>query len=311
MKSLLKMELFKWRKSKSFVVCSIIAVGLMIFVIGTFAALGAVLEMAEEEMTAEFEAQKPGMIQEYVDSGMSREEAEMTVEAEIADAKMMLSVELIQTDGQNLFICSAYQSSVHILIAIFVALFTAAEFSSGTMKIMVASGKGRTKIYFAKLLVVSLAATIMMLIPMLIGLAGGSAIWGFYPESGAIAAKTVTLLILVQFVLNLAITSMFMAISVIFRSLGAAIALNIAIFQFSSIIFALADALYDYILNVLEIEETKVVPSSLWIINAFMNSSTPVNFKMDVFTRNMIVGVVYFAIFTLIGLQAFRKRDIK
>ena len=42
-----------------------------------------------------------------------------------------------------------------------------------------------------------------------------------------------------------------------------------------------------------------------------MNSSTPVNFKMDVFTRNMIVGVVYFAIFTLIGLQAFRKRDIK
>ncbi len=311
MKDLIKMELFKWRKSKSFVVCSIIAVGLMIFVIATFAALGAMLEILEEETKAQLEAEKPAMIQEYVNQGMTQEEAEAQVEKDMASMEVVVSAEMGGFDGQNLLVNGAYNSSVHILIAIFVALFTTAEFSSGTMKIMVASGKGRSKIYLSKLLVNSIAATIMMILPILVGVAGGTLIWGFYPESGAIAAKTVVLLLVAQFVLNIAITAMFMAVSMIFRSLGAAIALNIAMFQFSTIIFALADALVDYVVKMMEIEKLSVKPSELWIINAFVNSSMPANFKMETFTRNMILGVVYFVVFTVIGLLAFRKRDIK
>ncbi len=303
MKNLISSELFKWKKSKAFKVCTIVGIGLAVFSVIMFLILSIMMDIVNEDMAAElgedYEASQEMMIEEYKSMGLS--DAEIAMMTGVYDGEMMLSMSFSQTDLQ-------------LLIAIFIAIFVAGEFSNGTIKMIVSKGYSRAQIYWSKLIAGVIAANVMAIIVVVITTLLGCIIWGWNdPVTGA-AASVVDVLkfLLVQFALNTSITAMFIGCSMMFRSLGISIALTVAVYSFGSVIFVLFDAVIQGVCSALEYNADKLpfLPSEAWIVQAIANTSTLDLSKHD-FIVGLVVSLVYAALFTFIGMWSFKKNDIK
>ncbi len=303
MKNLISSETYKWMKSKSFKVCTIVGVALAVFSVAMFLLLSVIMGEVNEEMATElgddYEASQEMMIEEYKSMGLG--DAEIAMITGIYDGEMMLSMSIFQTD-------------IQLLIAIFIAIFVAGEFSNGTIKMIVSRGYSRSKIYWAKFISGIIAANIMTLIVVLVTTLLGCIIWGWNdPVTGAAASAVGVLkFLLVQFSLNTALIAMFIGFAMMFKSLGISIAVSIVMYSFGSVIFVLMDAVINGLCQVLEYNPSDLpfLPSEAWIVQAVANTST-----LDMSNHDLIVGLVvslvYGALFTFIGMWSFKKNDIK
>lgn len=291
MKNLISSEMYKWSKSKSFVITTIIGIVMAIFTVATF----VLLSFAMKELGG-------GM-------DMSLEEAEKMGMA-AADYAMMTG----HYDGELIFSISYYQTSLQLLIAVFVAIFVAGEFSNGTIKMMISRGYSRTKIYMAKLISGIIAGNVMGFIIVGVATLLGTIIWGWNnPKTGdPISAGNLLLYLLIQILLNSALIAVFVSLSMMFRNLGASIALSITSYSFGGIIFTLMDAIIRGVSSAVDFNVDKLpfLPSEVWLVQTIANMS-----KCD-FTKKEVVlsfGVfaIYTLLFTLIGVSIFRKKDIK
>ena len=241
-----------------------------------------------DEMNAEFE-----------EMGMS--EADMAMLTGSYDGELMLEL-------------GFYGTSLQLLVAVFVAIFVAGEFSNGTIKMIVSRGYNRSKVYFAKLISSNIASAIMASVIVAFATVAGTIIWGWHnPEKGSTAsASDILVFIVIQLLLNVAITTMFVAIAMMFKNLGASIAITIASYSFGSIVFMLADAVIKGIAKAVDISVSKIpiMPSELWIVQSITNMS-----KYDFSSKDIGIALGVFAgytiIFTAIGQLMFNKKDIK
>ena len=303
MKNLISSETYKWMKSKSFKVCTIVGCGLAIFSVIMFLILSIIMDEVNKEMAAEmgddYEASQELMIEEYKAMGLG--DAEIAMITGVYDGEMMLSMSISQTD-------------IQLLIAIFISIFVAGEFSNGTIKMIVSKGYSRSKIYWSKFISGIIAANVMTVIVVVVTTLLGCIIWGWNdPVTGAAAgAIDVLKFLLVQFALNTALTAMFIGFSMMFKSLGISIAVSIVMYSFGSVIFVLMDAVVNGLCQVLEYNPSDLpfLPSEAWIVQAVANTST-----LDMSNHDLIVGLVvslvYGALFTFIGMWSFKKNDIK
>lgn len=303
MKNLISSETYKWMKSKSFKVCTIVGCGLAIFSVIMFLILSIIMDEVNKEMAAElgddYEASQEMMIEEYKAMGLS--DSEIAMVTGVYDGEMMLSMSISQTD-------------IQLLIAIFIAIFVAGEFSNGTIKMIVSKGYSRAQIYWSKFISGIISANIMTVIVVIVTTLLGCIIWGWNdPVTGAAASVLDVLkFLLVQFALNTSLTAMFIGCSMMFRSLGISIAVTIATYSFGGIIFSLMDAIVNGLCQVAEYDPSKLpfLPSEAWIVQAVANTST-----LDLSNHDLIVGLVvslvYAALFTFIGMWSFKKNDIK
>lgn len=307
MKNLISSEIYKWMKSKSFKVCTIVGCGLAIFSVAMFLLLSIMMDMVNESIAedmgedyaAEQELMNEEMIAEYKAMGMS--DSEIAMITGIYDGEMMLSMSFSQTDLQ-------------LLIAIFIAIFVAGEFNNGTIKMIVSRGYSRTQIYWSKFISGIIASNIMALVMVLVTTILGCIIWGWNdPVTGAAAgALDVLKFLLVQFALNTAITAMFIGCSMMFRSLGISIAITIVSYTFGSVIFVLLDAVIQGLCSVIEynVDKLPFLPSEVWIMQTVVNTST-LDISNHDLTIGLAVSLVYTALFTFIGMWTFKKNDIK
>lgn len=303
MKNLISSELFKWKKSKAFKVCTIVGIGLAIFSVIMFLILSIMMDIVNEDMAAElgedYETSQEMMIEEYKSMGLS--DAEIAMMTGVYDGEMMLSMSFSQTDLQ-------------LLIAIFIAIFVAGEFSNGTIKMIVSKGYSRAQIYWSKFIAGVIAANVMAIIVVVITTLLGCIIWGWNdPVTGAAAsAVDVLKFLLVQFALNTSITAMFIGCSMMFRNLGISIALTVAVYSFGSVIFVLFDAVIQGVCSALEynVDKLPFLPSEAWIVQAIANTST-LDLSNHDFIVGLVVSLVYAALFTFIGMWSFKKNDIK
>ncbi len=303
MRNLINSELYKWKKSKAFKVCTIVGVALAVFSVIMFLILSIVMDMANEEMADElgsnYEAVQESTIEEYKAMGLS--DAEIAMMTGVYDGEMMLSMSFSQTDLQ-------------LLIAVFIAIFIAGEFSNGTIKMIVSKGYSRSQIYWSKFISGIIASNVMAVIVVLITTILGSLIWGWNdPVTGAAAgAGDILKFLLVQFALNTAITAMFIGCSMMFRNLGVSIALTVVVYSFGSIIFVLLDAVINGLCSAIEynVDKLPFLPSEVWIVQTIANTSTLDITNHDL-TVALVVSLIYTALFTFIGMWTFKKNDIK
>lgn len=303
MKNLISSEIYKWTKSKAFKVCTIVGIGLAIFSVIMFLILSIMMEIVNEDLAAElgedYETSQEMMIEEYKSMGLS--DAEIAMVTGVYDGEMMLSMSFSQTDLQ-------------LLIAIFIAIFVAGEFSNGTIKMIVSRGYSRAQIYWSKFISGIIAANVMAIIVVVLTTLLGCIIWGWNdPVTGAAAsAIDVLKFLLVQFALNTAITAMFIGCSMMFRNLGISIALTVAVYSFGSVIFVLFDAVIQGVCSAIEynVDKLPFLPSEAWIVQSIANTST-LDLSNHDLTVGLVVSLVYTALFTFIGMWSFIKNDIK
>lgn len=287
MKNLISSEIYKCIKSKAFRICTIIGCGMAIFTVVTFLMYEVMMEQMMES----------GM--DFASMGLSE-----------ADVAMLMG----NYDGEMLLSTSFYSSSLQILVAVFIAIFVAGEFANGTIKMMVSRGYSRTKIYMAKLLSGTIAGNIMATIIVIVTTVVACVLWGWNAADRVESASVSEILIflLIQFLLNTAITAMFVSIAMIFRNLGGAIAIAVSSYSFASIIFLLCDAVIKAIATAVELDVEKLpcMPSDLWIVQTIANMS-----KFNLESKDIIlaigVSIGYTILFTLCGALSFKVKDIK
>lgn len=190
---------------------------------------------------------------------------------------------------------------VHIFMAIFIAIFVTAEFTHGTMKNAVSKGFSKIKIYLTKLITMTAATYIMVLVMLLIGFAAGTIVTGNFIAEGDNFALLLRM-VAIELLLHLSLTAVFVMIGMIIKNNGGTIAISIiGIFTFGPLIYQLLDMLFD--------------PKK-----SFTNYGLQNNIKFfylnlektsDDIIRAILVGLAFFVVTTAAGLLTFRKADIK
>lgn len=272
--NLLRSEIYKLFKSKAFYVCCIICV------VGT-AIVAFTYDFMQKNIT-------PEMLEQMKSASSSG--------ANISNTEGLLTQKF---NGQILLSQAFAQNTLQIVLAVFISLFVASEFTTGTIKNIVSKGFSRFKVYSAKLITVWIATILMMVVIALASVLIGTALWGF----GDIASdltKNIFIFLGLQTLLFFALSSMFIAISVVIRSNGGSIATNVCVIAFAALVTALIDAI---------LPDGNTV-SQYWIQNNIVNVST-LTFTTKQITQSLLISGSYLVIFVLGGFLTFQKKDIK
>lgn len=199
---------------------------------------------------------------------------------------------------------STFAGDSKIFIAIVVSIFAASEFGFGTIKNVASRGFSRIGIYFSKLIGACVIALVIQLVYSVAYTGTATIMWGFGEVSASFWPETLKIIGL-EILLTLAYTSVFVMVSMLIRQSGAALAINLCItMQFIYLFVQLAQAGLHKLFNVeVALSDYLLSTNAAGLVNG---GATP-----EMMTRSLLVGIVYFVVFTLLGLWSFQKRDIK
>lgn len=199
---------------------------------------------------------------------------------------------------------STFAGDSKIFIAIVVSIFVASEFGFGTIKNIASRGFSRIGIYFSKLIGACVIALVIQLVYSVAYTGTAAIMWGFGEVSASFWPETLKIIGL-EILLTLAYTSVFVMVSMLIRQSGAAIAINLCItMQFIYLFVQLAQAGLHKLFNVeVALSDYLLSTNAANLVNGGVTS--------EMMTRSLLVGIVYFVVFALLGLWSFQKRDIK
>lgn len=205
--------------------------------------------------------------------------------------------------GASLYLAESFSANSLIFSSIVVSLFVACEFGFGTIKNTASKGFGRSSIYISKLIVACVIAVSYLLAFSAASTITGTVLWGFGPVDGAYWAQTAQIAGL-EVLLTMAFTSVFVFFSTLIRQSGGAIAVNICLISFFSSMVMMGEMLLNFLFK------------TEWNLYQFLLSSnmsvvSKGGLTEEVIVRALLVGVLYFAVSTALGVWIFHKRDIK
>ncbi len=203
--------------------------------------------------------------------------------------------ELVANINSYSFIKSALAGTFTILIGIFVALYAAEDYSSGTLKNIYGRGYNRINVYFSKYIVSLIGVLVITILTILSAFIFGTAAWG-----GMKTDDNLAIIILGQFLCVAAYHSIFFAIAFSFGKPGAGIALNIIGPMAISLVLTMLDAF---------INNENINISAYWIDAIFSNFTGATDTAKVGY--GMVLAIVYLGISSFAGVFVTRKRDVK
>lgn len=202
------------------------------------------------------------------------------------------------TDALSIGI-SAFTGS-NTIIAIFTALFAVSEFTHGTMKNLVSKGFSKVHIFLSKLIVLTVATYFIVFITFF---AGTICAWFYSKELGSLTGdfgKYLWGTIGIELYLLIALTALYLFVSMSIKNMAGAIAINIIGLSFGGMLFSLLEYLVDRKIKFTEFSLTNTI--------SFFSSQGAAGSD---YIRALIVGVAYLVISMAIGIFIFKKSDVK
>ncbi|MBB6673672.1 ABC transporter permease [Cohnella nanjingensis] len=188
-----------------------------------------------------------------------------------------------------------------ITLGVLAGFFISSEYSSGAMKRTASAGSSRMRIYGAKLAVYSFGAVIIALLFPVISVIVGSSLTGFGQLTDVNATEYLfrTLGFTVLFAAAFASIAALLAIAM--RDSGKSIGISLVFFLFVDLITKLATPYFPIIKTIYDYS----------VFNLFMTS---IQYRLDSnddLLLSLTVPVLTFAAFALLGMYAFRRKEIK
>lgn len=180
--------------------------------------------------------------------------------ADVADAVETLSG-VTETSGLGSMLTALSSSSITTVLAVFIPLFVCDDFSSGTIKNVIAKGYSRTAVFASKYLVSVVAAVIMSIICWAGAYIAGTAIW----YAGTDWTTTMTYAMMVQLLIIIAYLSVYFLISSLIKKSGGSISICVVAPMLVSTAVLLADAL---------IKKKKFEISDYWLADLLSKASS-------------------------------------
>lgn len=288
MLNLLRSDLFKLFKAKSFRVCMILCVALMAFV--------AVGQLYSADL---FSNMSPVALQESEKRIEDNNSFGIRFGLSNNSENLAKTIELMQNYDANTFIKSALSGNVTtLLMAIFISLYIGADFRDGTLRNTVSKGFKRRDIYISKLITVMAATLFLIVLAMLSAVILGGLCWGL----GSLDEAAVSLLayrFVLQTLLHLGLASFFVMVAVFIKQTGPTVAVNICLLIFVSAFLSVGNA----------VNITGFDLLTLWIAEA-LNSLNFDTVSGLVVLQTLVMLIVYTLVPTFIGVAVFKKRDI-
>lgn len=205
-------------------------------------------------------------------------------------------------DGLHYGLAAFSDGTLRIILAVFIAIFVTSEFSHGTMKNTVSKGFSRRKIFCSKLITMSAAAFIMLLITVITATLAGGLITGSIGGYMKDHIKDALLTTGVECLLFIAFAAILVMLSNTIRNLGGAISL--------AIIGAII--LEPQLFNALEVVIKSKIDFSMFSLgNNIVYYANVIGASATDYIRSLIVAAVFFIIATVFGVFMFKKSDVK
>lgn len=281
MLNLIRSDMYKLKKAKSFWICVIISIALSVLMTIVIDLTYKMIDDSQSQASVSDETmQENGM-------NISIGNTPLTYD-DLSGSRMLLT---------------NFGSDASILIAIFISLFVSGEFTYGTIKNLASKNCSRTQIYLSKLMISIGSAIFLTLLSVAISTLAGTALWGFGEVSSS-GAKSLVIGSLIELLLITAFASLFVMVSMVVRQNGVAIAANFCILQFVSLLVMLGEMAIKKIFD-------KTVTLSNYLISTNMNQVATQELTQKLITRSILVAISFIAVTTAIGIISFNKRDIK
>lgn len=281
---MIRAELFKLYKNKTFRVLCIIALVISILII--VATTEFVANMIAEEMKAFSPEQQAAMLKQATPQ-------EIVPSGNIGFGMTMYSTPV------DVFYASFGSGFIEILIGVLVGGFLAKEYSEGTMKNILAYGKSRISFYLTKFFTLVIAIAIITLILVGVSTIGVTILHGWDGFQIADLGKML-FSFLASVVASSAVAAICMIISVLVKSNGATIGIIVMAFV---IIPSLILAIYG------------IYPSfdAIYELTPYYNNvvATSQIAEANDLIKSMFISLVTILGSLAIGITIFKKQDIK
>lgn len=268
-------EFYKWKKSKSFIICLLAAIGMILFIY-------LMLMLAAKIQNGEMENGTGGVV--VSESGMEADEDIL------AQSGVLGMVSEITGGGFEI-----------IFIAVFICIWVVSEYTNGAIKNMVGKGYSRRKVFLSKYISTAVIVAVMNLILFLVMLLMGFAVL----EVGTVSSgffRDFFSYVGVQLLLSVAYSGIIVAVCEFTRNIAAGISISMFLIIFSTLILDGVDLL-------LEVLHVNVKASTYWIMNVI--SDCPMgDIDMDFMGRAVSVALMWMVLSLLFGLIHFGQADI-
>ena len=283
--NLLSGEWYKIRKSKSFFVCTLIAIGLVLLLYGA-------ARMVEEGGSVAIELEIENTYEDESGASLDAGYASST-QAESAPEESEVKIGIM--DIMELML----GGFVQIIACIFVCIFVVEEYGNGAIKNFTGKGYTRRQIFQSKYVASLMAAVWMCIISVAATVILGICFTGV-DELNVEFFKNLFIYVTIQIVLEIALTGIIVVISEISRNMGTTIAISMVLIMFSTAFSGMLDLLFRRF-------DFKV--SDYWIVDLIENCP---NTNVDgTFLRHMVIACIIWIVASLfIGTKHFQKRDV-
>lgn len=276
MTNLLKSDFYKLLKSKHLYICIIISIAITI------------MSLFSTNFTYNY------MEQMLNDESMSLEVQEIQENYNFVNIKPNVVNQIPKFFANEL---------IFTLIAISISMFCTADFKSGTIKNIASKGFRRENIYLSKFIFSIFICFAIILINFVVFLIGASIFWEFGNIPNNFVPDLLRLCGL-QFLTYIAITSFFTMISMLVKQNGVALSINISILYFYSLIVKLISIIiHEVFKSHLIVENYCILYYPSILANYSLSSKTILTCSL--------VSIISIALFTVLGIYSFTKRDIK
>lgn len=206
--------------------------------------------------------------------------------------------------GLSYALSSFSSGDIFLFMAIIIAVYTASDYTHGTMKNVVSKGFSKINIYMSKLITMSAACLIVILAMFIVGLISGAIVTGKLTDTNPVYGTALQTLrmIGIEILLSIAVVALFIMISMLVRNTGVAIAINIVgVIYFGRLIFQILDMIF-------KVKESLTRFSLMEVSSSFYNKLVD---SSDDLIRAVLVGLAYLAVSTVAGIFAFKRMDVK
>lgn len=290
---LIRAEIYKLFKTKKFIVLCVIAVLLSLSTIGM-----TKLMSTEDYWRSGLIGMSTQEQDEYIQNLSTPENAEMKPNTGLG--LKLNAKDILRPTAKDIFYDSFGASVVEILMAVLIGGLVASEYSSGTIKNILAYGKKREYYYISKLLASTVGLTVILGLMVSLATVVGSLMYGWgepftFSQFGQIIGVFAGAI-----VVGMGIIAVLMLVATLLKSNGATIGIGIVVMGVLPAIISFLYGKYTWF--------DKIYDSSLsynWALATFPNSSSG-----DVL-KAAAVGLITTVVAILGGIVVFKRQDIK
>ncbi|MGH4122722.1 MAG: ABC transporter permease subunit [Clostridium sp.] len=286
---LVKAEIYILFKTRTFKVLCVIALFLGLLLLGQSSSTQNRLK-----------AMSPEQQKQYVENDKIANEPNVSVEPSGSIGIHLGAKDIVHPRAMEIFYSSFGSGVVEILMAILIGAMVGSEYSSGTIKNIVAYGKKREYYYISKLIACSVGFIIILGIIVSIPTVGWSFMFGWGEPFTFMQIVQIVAVFASATVVGMGIISLLMLLATLVKSNGSTIGIGTVVMSILPIIITLFYGKYVWF--------DKMYEDTLSYNWALATSIRSTNGEI---LKAVVVGFITLVIATAAGITIFKKQDIK